>query len=73
MPRAAATIYRGSMDNCQEGYEAIMRWADATGEQIKGYSREIYLDCDGPPETWVTELQFVLSGDQPEEPRPAGD
>jgi len=72
VPRAATTIYRGSMANCQEGYEAIIRWADATGEHIRGYSREIYLDCDGPPETWVTELRFVLSDDEAVTATPTG-
>lgn len=22
---------------------------------------EVHLDCDGPPDTWVTELQFELA------------
>jgi DNA-binding transcriptional MerR regulator len=64
VPRAATTIHRGSMARCQEGYEALLQWADATNERIRGYSREVYLDCDGEPETWVTELQFVLTGEQ---------
>lgn len=60
--RAAATIHRGSMARVEDGYQALMRWADETGEQIDGFSREIYLDISGDPETWVTELQFVLRG-----------
>ncbi|HEY4396812.1 MAG TPA: MerR family transcriptional regulator [Acidimicrobiia bacterium] len=58
--RAAVTIHRGSMARVEEGYQALMRWADDTGEQIDGFSREVYLDCNGDPETWVTELQFAL-------------
>jgi DNA-binding transcriptional MerR regulator len=58
--RAATTVHRGSMDDCVAGYEALLRWTEETGERIEGYSREIYLECDGPPDTWVTELQFVL-------------
>ena len=58
--RAATTVHRGSMDDCAAGYEALLRWTEDTGEHIEGYSREIYLECDGPPDTWVTELQFVL-------------
>ncbi|HEV2992761.1 MAG TPA: MerR family transcriptional regulator [Acidimicrobiia bacterium] len=58
--RAATTVHRGSMDDCVAGYEALLRWAEDTGERIEGYGREIYLECDGPPDTWVTELQFVL-------------
>jgi DNA-binding transcriptional MerR regulator len=58
--RAAVTVHRGSMARIEDGYRALMRWADETGEQIDGFSREIYLDMAGDPETWVTELQFAL-------------
>jgi len=58
--RAATTIHRGSMAHVEEGYQALLRWAEETGEQIDGFSREIYLECVGDPDTWVTELQFAL-------------
>jgi DNA-binding transcriptional MerR regulator len=58
--RAAVTIHRGSMAHVDEGYQALLRWADDTGEQIDGFSREVYLECAGDPEAWVTELQFAL-------------
>jgi DNA-binding transcriptional MerR regulator len=58
--RAVATIHRGNMNRVERGYEALLRWTEQTGERVNGYSREVYLDCDGEPETWVTELQFVL-------------
>ncbi len=58
--RAAVTVHRGSMARVEDGYQALIRWADDTGEQIDGFSREIYLDMAGAPETWVTELQFAL-------------
>jgi hypothetical protein len=60
VPRAVATIHRGHMSRVERGYEALLRWTEQTGERVDGYSREVYLDCDGEPETWVTELQFVL-------------
>jgi DNA-binding transcriptional MerR regulator len=60
VPRAVATIHRGHMNRVEGGYEALLRWAQETGERVDGYSREVYLDCDGEPETWITELQFVL-------------
>jgi DNA-binding transcriptional MerR regulator len=60
VPRAATTIHRGSMAQVDEGYQALFRWAEETGEHIDGFSREVYLACEGDPETWVTELQFVL-------------
>ena len=58
--RAAVTVHRGSMERVEDGYQALLRWADETGEQIDGYSREIYLDMTGDPESWITELQFAL-------------
>jgi len=58
--RAAVTVHRGSMARVEDGYQALMRWADETGEQIDGYSREVYLDVAGDPQTWITELQFAL-------------
>jgi effector-binding domain-containing protein len=48
------------MSRVERGYEALLLWAEQTGERVDGYSREMYLDCDGDPDTWVTELQFVL-------------
>jgi DNA-binding transcriptional MerR regulator len=61
VPRAVATIHRGSMSRVERGYEALLLWAKQTGERVDGYSREVYLDCDHEPETWITELQFVLA------------
>jgi DNA-binding transcriptional MerR regulator len=58
--RAATTIHRGSMARVDDGYQALFRWAEETGEHIDGFSREVYLACEGDPETWVTELQFAL-------------
>jgi DNA-binding transcriptional MerR regulator len=60
VPRAVAAIHRGHMNRVERGYEALLRWTEQTGERVDGYSREVYLDCDGEPETWITELQFVL-------------
>jgi effector-binding domain-containing protein len=60
LARAATMVHHGSMDIVDRDYRNLMRWADTTGERIEGYSREVYLDCDGPPDTWVTELQYAL-------------
>jgi effector-binding domain-containing protein len=48
------------MEHVADAYQALLRWTDDTDEHIIGYSREIYLDCSGPPNTWTTELQFAL-------------
>jgi effector-binding domain-containing protein len=59
--RAVAAIHHGEMERVEETIQAILRWFDVTGEHADGYSREVYLDCDGPPETWVTEIQYALA------------
>jgi DNA-binding transcriptional MerR regulator len=59
-PRAAVTIHRGSMRHVDDGYQALLRWTGETGERVEGFGREVYLECDGDPETWITELQLVL-------------
>jgi DNA-binding transcriptional MerR regulator len=60
VPRGVAAIHRGHMNRVERGYEALLRWTEQTGERVAGYSREVYLNCDGEPDAWVTELQFVL-------------
>jgi DNA-binding transcriptional MerR regulator len=60
LPRAVTTVHHGSMAGADAGYRTLVRWADVTGERLVGFGREVYLDCDGPPDTWVTELQYPL-------------
>ena len=57
--RVASTVVRGDED-FGAGFDALERWARDGGEQPTGELREVYLDCDGPRDTWVTELQLVL-------------
>ena len=40
------------------GWDAVRRWAEATGEAGTGEFRELYLDCDGPRTSWVVEVQM---------------
>jgi DNA-binding transcriptional MerR regulator len=62
LARAATTVLRG--DDFHGGFRALVDWVEQTGERQSGEYREIYLDCDGPRDTWVVELQMGL------EPRP---
>lgn len=61
--RAATTVIRGDPD-FDGGFRALRAWIERAGEREAGELREIYLDCDGPRQTWVVELQLAL------EPRP---
>lgn len=56
---AATTIHTGTMDNCDQTYEAMLRWLDEHGHRPVGYSRELDIEC-GPDREWITELQFAL-------------
>jgi DNA-binding transcriptional MerR regulator len=58
--RAATTVVRGPPTMFHDGFAAIHDWVEQTGERATAFDREVYLDCDGPRETWVTELQTIL-------------
>jgi len=62
--RAATTVVRGAPTVFHDAFAAIHDRVDQTGEQATEFDREVYLDCDGPRDTWVTELQTIL------EPKP---
>jgi hypothetical protein len=48
-------------DDFNGGFRAFRAWVSEAGEHSTGESREIYLDCDGPRDTWVVELQLALA------------
>ena len=57
--RVAATVIRG--DGFDAGFAALHAWVAESGERKTGEVREIYLDCDGPRDTWIVELQLALA------------
>lgn len=59
--RAATVVHEGAMATVDQSYGALVQWLEANGETASTKSREIYLACDGPQDTWVTELQFPLA------------
>lgn len=59
--RAATTVVHGAPDKFADGFRALHEWIDRTGNQATSFDRELYIDCDGPRDTWVTELQTVLA------------
>lgn len=58
--RAATTAVKGPPTRFHEASGAIHDWVERTGEKPTRHEREVYLGCDGPTETWVTELQQLL-------------
>jgi DNA-binding transcriptional MerR regulator len=57
LPSAATIVHRGAMDDILPTAQTLARWIDSTGHRSLGYSRELYIQCEGDPSTWVTELQ----------------
>ncbi len=58
--RAATTVVRGAPDRFPDAFRALHEWIDRSGDKATSFDRELYLDCDGPRDTWVTELQTIL-------------
>jgi DNA-binding transcriptional MerR regulator len=56
--RAATTVMYG--DDFNGGFRALRAWIADAGEREADELREVYLDCDGPRNTWVVELQLEL-------------
>jgi len=55
--QAATIVHRGAMDDVMPTVQTLARWIDANGYRSTGYSRELYVECSGDRDTWVTELQ----------------
>lgn len=58
--RAATTVVRGAPELFPDAYRALHDWIEKSGDRATAFERELYIDCDGPPDTWVTEIQTVL-------------
>jgi len=59
--RAATLVHFGSMATVASSHQQLFDWAEAAGEKPVGYSGETYIECDGDPDTWVTELWLNLA------------
>jgi DNA-binding transcriptional MerR regulator len=70
--RAATTVVRGAPDQFADAYRALHEWIDRTGDHATSFERELYIDCDGPRDTWVTELQAILEPERTSAPDDGG-
>lgn len=61
---AACTVIHGD-PNYDEAFGAIFKWIEESGQRPGNEQREVYLDCDGPRNTWVLELQVALLPKEP--------
>lgn len=60
-PRAITVIYRGAMAGISEAWSQLAAHAQSLGLTFAGPARELYLDAQGPQESWVTELQLPVA------------
>lgn len=56
-PRAVTVTYVGAMAGIGQAWQELADHVRRAGLEFAGPCRELYLDVQGPEETWVTELQ----------------
>jgi DNA-binding transcriptional MerR regulator len=58
----ACTVHHGPFEQLGNGYQALMRWAEANGYRFVGLSREVYLQVGGRGEeaSNVAEIQMPV-------------
>jgi DNA-binding transcriptional MerR regulator len=60
--KVASVVHRGSMDDIESVYEALVRWIEDSGHELAGRSRELYREWDDArPDRSVTELQMPIA------------
>lgn len=60
-PRAITAVYVGEMAGIGSAWEQVAAHAQSLGLSFAGPARELYLDVQGPQESWVTELQLPVA------------
>ncbi|MGN6161595.1 MAG: MerR family transcriptional regulator [Marmoricola sp.] len=60
-PRAITAVYVGAMSGIGAAWEQVAAHAQSLGLRFAGPARELYLDVQGPQESWVTELQLPVT------------
>lgn len=61
--QAATTVIRGDPSLFAGGFRALHDWIDQAGGTASAFERELYIDCDGPRDMWVTELQVIMESE----------
>jgi effector-binding domain-containing protein len=58
----ACTVHHGPFNQLNQGYQALMQWAEANGFRFCGPSREVYLQVSetGDESTNVAEIQIPV-------------
>jgi effector-binding domain-containing protein len=56
----ACTVHHGPFPQLSNGYQALMRWAEANGYRFCGPSREVYLHVEADEAANVAEIQIPI-------------
>lgn len=56
----ACTVHHGPFNQLSNGYQALMRWAEANGYRFCGASREVYLQVGDDEAANVAEIQIPV-------------
>lgn len=56
----ACTIHHGDYDLLNQAYEALLRWTEASGYEVDGANRHLYLQTGNTAEENITEVQFPV-------------
>ena len=56
----ACTVHPGPFNQLNQGYQALMQWADSNGYRFCGPSREVYLQAGGDEASNITEIQIPV-------------
>jgi DNA-binding transcriptional MerR regulator len=56
----ACTVHHGPFNQLNQGYQALMQWAEANGYRFTGPSREVYLQVSDDESTNVAEIQIPV-------------
>ena len=56
----ACTVHPGPFNQLNQGYQALMQWAETNGYRFCGPSREVYLQAGGDESSNVAEIQIPV-------------
>jgi DNA-binding transcriptional MerR regulator len=56
----ACTVHHGPFNQLNQGYQALMQWAEANGYRFTGPSREVYLQVSDDETSNVAEIQIPV-------------
>lgn len=56
----ACTVHHGPFNQLNQGYQALMQWAETNGYRFTGPSREVYLQVSADESTNVAEIQIPV-------------